>query len=132
MSGYGMAWSLLLAAAVATVGVFVLRPVSERPGVLTDRMLVGGGLALLASRSVTVAFTRLEAKDVAAGYGSDIEFWFVATATLGWVGRSARPRPWRNARTRILELAPSVLLAYGSYVAFCPIRQACTDGAGAP
>lgn len=131
MSEYGVAWSLLAAAAVATGAIFAVRPAFERPGVLTDRMLVGGGLALLLSRSVTVALTDLDVADVAAGYGSDLEFWFVATATLAWTVRAPRPERWRKARGRILELTPSVLLAYGTYVVLCPLRQGCADGSGA-
>lgn len=131
MSDYGMAWSLLVAAAVATGGIFAVRPAFERPGVLTDRMLVGGGLVLFVSRSMTVALTDLEVADVAAGYGGDLEFWFVATATLAWTVRAPRPERWRNARGRILELVPSVLVAYASYVALCPLRQGCADGDGA-
>lgn len=132
MSGYGLAWSLLIAAAVAVGGVFALSPSSDRPGALVDRMLLGGGVALLVGPLGARMVGGIAVEDTFAGFGGDLEFWFVAAGSLAWAARTAGPLPWRNSLVRLLDVAPSVLLAYGVYRLLCPIRRRCVEGQAWP
>lgn len=130
MSGFGLAWSLFVAAGVGLGGIVAFAPTSDRPGALADRVVQGAGLATLLSRLVALTLGGVAVEDPFASFGGDAEFWFVATGALVWAARTPGPVPWRNASARLLDVVPGILLAYGSYRLLCPIRRGCIEGPG--